>query len=135
MINKCTFIGNLGADPETRFTQDGTAVCTFKVACSEKWKDKSGNVQEKTEWVPIVAWARLAEICQEYLQKGVRVYIEGKYQTRKYQDQSGNDRWTTEIVAREMKMLGPRQGQSAPPEDNEDQYGRPPVDTGDDVPF
>jgi len=108
MINKVILIGNLGADPELRFTQSGTPVATFNVATTERWKDKDGNQQEQTEWHRIVAWRRLAEICGEYLNKGSRVYIEGKLQTRKWQDQNGNDRYTTEIVAREMKMLTPR---------------------------
>lgn len=105
MINKVILIGNLGADPETRYTQSGSPVCSFKIACSEKYKDASGNMQENTEWVSIVAWNKLAEICGQYLHKGSRVYIEGRLQTRKWTDQNGVDRYTTEIVAREMKML------------------------------
>jgi single-strand DNA-binding protein len=108
MINKVILIGNLGADPELRYTQSGTPVASFRIATTERWKDKDGNQQEQTEWHNIVAWRRLAEICGEYLNKGSRVYIEGKLQTRKWQDQNGNDRWTTEIIAREMKMLTPR---------------------------
>ena len=108
MINKAILIGNLGADPELRYTQSGTPVASFRIATTERWKDKDGNQQEQTEWHNIVAWSRLAEICGEYLNKGSRVYIEGKLQTRKWQDQNGNDRYTTEIVAREMKMLTPR---------------------------
>ena len=108
MVNKWIGIGNLGADPEVRYTQSGSPVCSFKIACSEKYKDASGNMQESTEWVPVVAWKRLAEICGEYLRKGSKVYIEGKLQTRKWQDQDGKDRYTTEIVAREMKMLSAR---------------------------
>ena len=108
MINKAILIGNLGADPELRYTQSGTPVASFRIATTERWKDKEGNPQEQTEWHNIVAWSRLAEICGEYLNKGSRVYIEGKLQTRKWQDQNGNDRYTTEIVAREMKMLTPR---------------------------
>lgn len=108
MINKAILIGNLGADPELRYTQSGTPVASFRIATTERWKDKEGNPQEQTEWHNIVAWTRLAEICGEYLNKGSRVYIEGKLQTRKWQDQNGNDRYTTEIVAREMKMLTPR---------------------------
>ena len=108
MINKAILIGNLGADPEIRYTQNGAPVATFNIATTERWKDKDGQMQEQTEWHRIVAWSRLAEICGEYLNKGSRVYIEGKIQTRKWQDQNGNDRYTTEIVAREMKMLTPR---------------------------
>ena len=105
MVNKWIGIGNLGAAPEVRYTQSGSPVCSFRIACSEKYKDASGNMQENTEWVPIVAWGKLAEICGQYLQKGSLVYISGRMQTRKWQDQSGTDRYTTEIVAREMKML------------------------------
>ncbi|RUM36032.1 MAG: single-stranded DNA-binding protein [Desulfobulbus sp.] len=108
MINKAILIGNLGADPELRYTQSGTPVASFTVATSRRWKDKEGQQQEETEWHKIVAWSRLAEICGEYLNKGSRVYIEGRLQTRKWQDQNGNDRYTTEIVAQEMKMLSPR---------------------------
>jgi len=108
MINKAILIGNLGGDPEIRYTQSGTQVASFTVATTERFKGKDGQMQENTEWHRIVAWNRLAEICGEYLHKGSRVYIEGKIQTRKWQDQSGNDRYTTEIVAREMKMLSPR---------------------------
>jgi single-strand DNA-binding protein len=113
MINKVILIGNLGRDPEIRYTQSGDAVANFTVATSEQWTGQDGQRQEKTEWHQVVAWKRLAEICGEFLHKGSRVYIEGKLQTRKWQDQNGNDRYTTEVVAREMKMLTPRgEGQS-----------------------
>jgi single-strand DNA-binding protein len=104
-------IGNLGKEPEIRSTQSGTAVATFNVATTERWKDKEGQMQETTEWHRVVAWQRLAEICRDYLRKGSKVYIEGKLQTRKWQDQSGTDRYTTEIVASEMKMLSPKGGE------------------------
>ncbi|MEK6201726.1 MAG: single-stranded DNA-binding protein [Desulfobulbaceae bacterium] len=110
MLNKVMLIGNLGKDPEIRYTQSGTAVATFNVATTESWKDKDGQKQESTEWHRVVAWQKLAETCGEYLHKGSKVYIEGKLQTRKWQDQNGNDKFTTEIVAREMKMLSPRGG-------------------------
>lgn len=110
MLNKVMLIGNLGKDPEIRYTQNGTAVATFNVATTERWKDKDGQTQETTEWHRIVAWRKLAETCGEYLHKGSKVYIEGKLQTRKWQDQNGNDKYTTEIVANEMKMLTPRGG-------------------------
>lgn len=114
MINKVILVGNLGADPEMRYTQSGVAVANFTLATSEQWTGADGQRQEQTEWHRVVAWRRLAEICGEYLHKGSRVYIEGKLQTRKWQDQNGNDRYTTEIVAREMKMLTPRgEGQSS----------------------
>lgn len=105
-LNRCEFIGRLGQDPEVNHTASGDAVCNFSVACSERWKDKQGQKQERTEWVRIVAWRKLAEICGEYLKKGSQVYIAGKMQTRKWQDQSGQDRYTTEIVADQMQMLG-----------------------------
>ena len=108
MINKVILIGNLGADPELRFTQNGIPVASFNMATTERRKGQDGQIQEQTEWHRVIAWQRLAEICGEYLSKGSRVYIEGKLQTRKWKDQSGNDRYTTEIVAREMKMLSPR---------------------------
>jgi len=111
MINKAILIGNLGADPEIRYTQSGTAVATFNVATTERWKGQDGQMQEQTEWHRIVAWAKLAEICGEYLHKGSKVYIEGKIQTRKWQDKDGADRYTTEIVARDMKMLTPKGGE------------------------
>lgn len=143
MINKAILVGNLGADPEIRYTQSGTQVATFTVATTERFKGKDGQMQEATEWHRIVAWNRLAEICGEYLHKGSRVYIEGKLQTRKWQDQSGNDRYTTEIVAREMKMLSARSnddGQSSgsgdiPPEPGGGFYGGASGSTGSDVPF
>lgn len=112
MINKAILIGNLGKDPEVRYTQSGTAFSSFSIATSERWKDKDGQMKEQTEWHNIVAWDKLAEICGEYLRKGSRVYIEGKIQTRKWQDKDGHDRWTTEIVARDMKMLTPKGGES-----------------------
>jgi len=108
MINKVILIGNLGADPEIRYTQNGTPVATFSLATTERRKGQDGQVQEMTEWHRIIAWQRLAEICGEYLSKGSKVYVEGRLQTRKWKDQNGNDRYTTEIVAREMKMLTPR---------------------------
>ncbi len=113
MVNKVILIGNLGADPEVRFTQNGTAVATLRLATSRKWKSQDGQMQEHTEWHRVVAWGRLAEICRDYLQKGSRIYIEGRLQTNKWQDQNGNDRYTTEVIAQEMKMLSPR-GAGAP---------------------
>lgn len=128
MKNLAILIGNLGADPEVRHTQSGTQVTSFRIATTERWKGQDGQMQENTEWHSIVAWAKLAEICGEYLKKGSRCYVEGRIQTRKYhQDSSGSDRYVTEIVAREMKMLsssGGGQGGSFP---------EPPQ--GDDTPF
>jgi single-strand DNA-binding protein len=108
-INKVILIGNLGADPELRYTPSGTAVCNFRIATNESYKDREGNQVEKTEWHNVVAWERLAEICGEYLKKGRQVYIEGALQTRQWEDQEGNTRYTTEVKAREMQMLGNRE--------------------------
>jgi single-strand DNA-binding protein len=105
-LNQCNLIGNLGKDPETRFTAGGDAVVNFSIACNESWKDADGNRQEKTEWVSVVAFKKLAEIIGEYLKKGSQVFISGRLQTRKWQDKEGNDRYTTEIVADKMVMLG-----------------------------
>ena len=141
MVNKAILIGNLGADPEIRYTQSGTQVATFRIATTERWKGQDGQMQENTEWHRIVAWARLAEICGEYLNKGSRVYIEGRIQTRKWQDQNGNDRYTTEIVAREMKMLSPRGGESSESfggGSTQESFPEPPPGyggVGEDVPF
>ncbi len=114
-INKVILIGNLGADPEVRQTQSGMTVTNIRVATSDSWRDKqSGQPQERTEWHRIVLFGRLGEIAGEYLRKGSQVYLEGRLQTRKWQDQAGNDRYSTEIVANEMQMLGGRGGGSAP---------------------
>ena len=105
-VNKCILVGRLGKEPESRAFQDGTAVCNFSEATSESWKDKqTGERKEKTEWHNIQTTRKLAEICQQYLHKGSQVYIEGRIQTRKWQDQGGQDRYTTEIVANQMRML------------------------------
>ena len=108
-VNKVILVGNLGKDPEVRYMSNGNAVCNAILAISESWKDKqTGEQKEKTEWHNIVFYRRLAEIAGEYLKKGSQVYIEGKLQTRKWQDKSGNDRYTTDIIANEMQMLGSR---------------------------
>ncbi len=110
-INKVILVGNLGADPETRFSAGGSAVTKIRIATSESWKDKqTGDQQERTEWHRIVFFGRLAEIAGEYLRKGSQVYIEGALRTSKYQGQDGSDRYSTEIVANEMQMLGGRGG-------------------------
>lgn len=110
-INKVILVGNLGQDPEVRYMPSGGAVTTVSIATSESWKDKqTGQPVDRTEWHRVVFFNRLAEIAGEYLKKGSQVYIEGKLQTRKWQDQSGSDRYTTEIVANELQMLGGRQG-------------------------
>jgi len=114
-VNKVILIGNLGQDPEVKYMPNGNAVTNITVATSESWKDKNtGQQQERTEWHRVVAFRRLAEIIGEYLRKGSKVYIEGKLQTRKWQDQSGQDRYTTEIVANDMQMLDSRGGGTAP---------------------
>jgi len=110
-INKVILVGNLGADPETRYMPSGGAVTNLSIATSETWKDKqSGEQKDRTEWHKVAMFGRLAEIAAEYLRKGSQVYIEGKLRTRKWQDKDGNDRWTTEIIADEMQMLGGRGG-------------------------
>lgn len=109
-INKVIILGNLGNDPETRYMPNGNAMANISVATSETWNDKqTGQPQERTEWHRIVAFGRLAEIMGQYLRKGSKVYVEGRIQTRKWQDQSGQDRYTTEIIANEMQMLDSRQ--------------------------
>jgi len=104
-VNKAILVGNLGQDPEIKYTQSGMAVANFSMATQEKW-EKDGNKQEKTEWHRIVAWGKLAEICSEYLKKGSPVYIEGRIQTRSWEDKEGIKKYTTEIVANSMQMLG-----------------------------
>lgn len=134
MINKAILIGNLGQDPEVRYSQTGTPIASFSIATTETWKKQDGSKEEQTEWHRIVAFGRLGEICGEYLSKGSKVYIEGRIQTRKWEDKDGNTRYTTEIVAREMKMLSPRGAG-----DNNSQYNEEPPfpeqTMGDDVPF
>lgn len=143
MVNKVILIGNLGADPDVRYLDSGSKAASFSLATTERRKGKDGQVTEHTEWHRVVAWNRLAEICGEYLSKGSKVYVEGKLQTRKWKDQSGADRYTTEIVAWEMKFLSPRREgttqQGSGSGAGEYGYGgdpfpdAPPV--GDDVPF
>jgi single-strand DNA-binding protein len=114
-INKVILVGNLGADPETRYTASGSAITNIRIATSESWRDKqTGENQERTEWHRVVFFNRLAEIAGEYLRKGSQVYVEGSLRTRKWQGQDGQDRYTTEVVANEMQMLGARGGDSAP---------------------
>ena len=115
-VNKVILVGNLGADPEIRYMPSGSAVANIRIATTESWKDKqSGEQQERTEWHHVVFFNRLAEIVGEYLRKGSQVYVEGALRTRKWQDKSGNDRYTTEVVASDMQMLGGRgTGGSAP---------------------
>jgi len=144
-VNKAIIVGTLGQDPEIRYTANGGAVANISVATNETWKDKqTGEAQERTEWHRIVMFGKLAEIAQQYLKKGSQAYFEGRIQTRKWQDQSGNDRYSTEIVANEMQMLGSRGGGGggAPMESGGQQQSKPaasetaPMDDGfDDIPF
>ncbi len=141
-VNKVILIGNLGQDPEIRYMPNGNAVANVSVATSESWKDKnSGEMQERTEWHRVVFFRRLAEIVGEYLKKGSKVYVEGRLQTRKWQDQNGNDRYTTEIVADQMQMLDSRGGggsnaaYDAPPAHASASGPGPDQDFDDDIPF
>ena len=152
-VNKWIGIGNLGRDPETRYTSSGEAICNFSIACTESWKDKqTGEKREMTEWVRISAFGKLAEICGQYLKKGSQVYFEGSLRTRKWTDKDGQERYTTEIRCDDMKMLGSRQGMGAPAssggggggyDDQADYAPAPPKnrpkpsfdDLGDDIPF
>lgn len=121
-VNKVILIGHLGQDPELRYTGSGTPVCSLRIATNDSYKDNEGNFVERTEWHSVVAWARLAEICSEYLRKGSQVYIEGSLQTRTWEDREGNTRYSTEVKAREMVMLGGRAGNGG--------FGGPPSGTG-----
>jgi len=136
-VNKAIIVGNLGRDPELKYMPSGDAVCNFTIATKDTWKDRDGNQQEKTEWHNIVAFRRLAEICGEYLKKGKQVYIEGRIQTRSWDDKDGVKKYFTEIVADRMQMLGRRDEEPdrvpapSPPEE-----GAPsPKDDEDDLPF
>jgi single-strand DNA-binding protein len=136
-VNKVILVGRLGRDPEVKYTPSGVAVANFSMATSEEWKDKdSGEKKERTEWHRIVAWRRLGEICGEYLRKGSQIYIEGKLQTRDWEDRDGNKRYTTEIVAQNMQMLDSpaREGRA---QSEEEQYPveEPVSIPDDDIPF
>lgn len=106
MVNKVILVGNLGADPELRSTQGGQSVCSLRLATTEKFKDREGNLQDRTEWHSVVVWGRQAEIVNQYCRKGRQIYVEGRLQTRKWQDRDGKDRYTTEIVADNVRFLG-----------------------------
>jgi single-strand DNA-binding protein len=152
-VNKVILVGNLGKDPELRYTASGAAVATFSLATSERYKDRNGESQEKTEWHTVVAWRQLAEICGKYLVKGKQVYIEGRIQYRTYDDRDGNKRYVTEIVADQMQMLsrGSEEGSSggggysrpaaasapaaAANSGPSTQYDEPPFNPDDDIPF
>jgi single-strand DNA-binding protein len=131
-MNKAMIIGNLGNDPEIRYTQKGAAVATFSIATTEKWKDENGAQQEHTDWHRIVAWKGLAEVCGDHLKKGSKVYIEGKMQTRKWEE-NGITRYTTEIIAKNMEMLGGKNFKET--DSSSPAHGdNPPVPTAD-IPF
>jgi single-strand DNA-binding protein len=133
-VNKVILIGNLGRDPELRYTQGGSAVANFTLATNERWRDKDGNNQERTEWHRIVVWGRTAENCAQYLQKGRSVYVEGRLQTREWEDKDGNKRNTTEVNALTVQFLGGRGGSGGPGDDpGYSGPGEPPP--GDDIPF
>lgn len=146
-INKVILVGHLGQDPEVKYMPSGSAVTNVSVATSESWKDKAtGEQKDRTEWHRVVFYARLAEIVGEYLRKGSQVYVEGRLQTRKWQDQNGNDKYTTEIIANEMQMLGGKGGagggsapfgDSQPASQSKPQNSTPAPsnDFDDDIPF
>lgn len=143
-VNKVILVGNLGVDPEVRYTQSGSPVANLRIATSERWKDKqSGEPQERTEWHRVVLFGRLGEIAEQYLKKGSQVYIEGRLQTRKWQGQDGQDRYTTEIVGNDMQMLGGRGGDGGGSSRGSGHYDAPPASSqpsgggieDDDIPF
>jgi len=144
-VNKAIILGSLGQDPDIRYTAGGAAVANISIATNEQWKDKeSGEMQERTEWHRVVFFGRLAEIVGEYLRKGSQVYVEGRIQTRKWQDKEGQDRYTTEIVANEMQMLGSKSGGTTASFDQSPQQQISPAtssdknsndDFDDDIPF
>ena len=139
-VNKVILVGNLGKDPEVRFTNTGSAVANFSIATSDVWNDRDGKRQERTEWHNIVVWGKTAEHCGQYLAKGRQVYVEGSIRTRSYDDKSGNKRYVTEIVAQRIQFLGggggtrlPQQMESGPGEEMGMGGGASPMD--DDIPF
>jgi single-strand DNA-binding protein len=148
-VNKVILIGNLGADPEVRFTPGGQAVANFRIATNESWTDKNGQKQERTEWHRIVAWGKLAELCGEYLKKGRQAYVEGRLQTREWTDKEGRKNYTTEIIASTVQFLGGAPGRGAEVGGSfvgaqgggrRDDFSGPPDDMGvpppmDDIPF
>jgi single-strand DNA-binding protein len=133
-VNKVILVGNLGKDPELRYTPSGDAVATFSLATSRRWKGKDGQTQEQTEWHNIVTWRRLAEIAKEYLKKGSPIFVEGRIQYRTYNDRDGNKRYITEIVAQSLQMLG-RKGTEAAPEVSEEVDVETPPAADEDIPF
>ena len=146
-VNKVILVGRLGKDPDLRYTASGTAVANFTLATSERYKDRNGESQERTEWHNIVVWRNLAEICGKYLKKGKQIYIEGKIQTRSYDDRDGNKRYITEIVVDQMQMLGRADEDGGAPSRRSEPYyqeepasggssdSEPPFNPDDDIPF
>lgn len=137
-VNKVILLGNLGSDPEMRYTPSGVAVANFNLATNERWPDKDGNMQEKTEWHRIVCWRKLAEIAGEYLKKGSPVYLEGKLQTRNWEDQNGVKRYQTEVIASNLQMLGRRGEGDSSPAENFSENEMPPENKNEaenDLPF
>lgn len=139
-INKAIIIGRLGADPEVRQVSSGNSVATLSVATSEKWTDRDGQAQERTEWHRVIAWGKLAEICGKFLAKGRQVYVEGRIQTRQWEDSQGQKRYTTEIVANTVQFLGSQQGARPDNYDNNDSeyqdFGpEPSFDSHEEIPF
>ena len=128
-VNKVILIGNLGKDPDIRYMPNGEAVANITLATSETWKDKTGAKQEKTEWHRVTFYRKLAEIVGEYLKKGSSVYVEGRLETRKWTDKSGTDRYTTEVIANEMRMLGSKSGASSFEGGNKNNKTAPPKDS------
>lgn len=146
MLNRCEFIGNLGRDPEIRTTQSGDKVANLRIAVSEKWKDRdTGERKERTEWIPVTIWGPLAKVAEQYLHKGSKVFVSGKFQTRKWQDQSGADRYSTEIVLQgpqsQLTMLdGPKDNNRPDPHRSQEPEGygsggRPGGDIDHEIPF
>jgi len=151
-LNKVMLLGNLGKDPEVRYTASGTAVASFSIATSERFKSKSGEWEDRTEWHNVTLWGRLAEIAGEYLAKGKTIFVEGRLQTRKWQDRDGKDRYTTEVVADKMQMIGGNRNSDSTPGGNSsaaaggsggaggyagngNEVGEPPFNPDDDIPF
>ena len=140
-VNKVILVGNLGKDPEVRFTNSGSAVARLSLATSEVWNDRDGNRQERTEWHNVVVWGKQGEHCGQYLAKGRQVYVESSIRTRSYDDKSGTKRYVTEVVAQRVQFLGggggtrlAQQAESAPVDEAQSGGGQPPIDD-DDVPF
>ena len=131
-VNKVILIGNLGQDPEVRVTGGGTAVANLRIACNDRFKNKSGEWEDRTEWVTVVAFGKTAENCREFLQKGRQIYVEGRLQTRNWEDKEGNKRYTTEVVANQVLFLGGKGSSAGTTASGSDE---PPPISDDDIPF